>query len=140
MASHKVIYCSLRVERIVRKKYASSTFFISLLHTHVHARAHTHTDIEQGRIDLLTFLQPSCFTSCCVCPRLRCLCAGWTCEHTRAQVFARHGTVIFLIKLMERDKEKKDRGREREGGEANLCFMIWLRRAAFTHIHAHKGC
>ena len=59
---------------------------------------------------------------------------------THAQVFARHGTVIFLIKLMERDretKEKKDWGRER-GGEANLCFMIWLRSAAHTHTYTHK--
>lgn len=40
---------------------------------------------------------------------------------------------------MERDREtkkKKDRGRER-GGEANLCFMIWLRCAAYTHARAH---
>lgn len=59
-------------------------------------------------------------------------CPGCTCEHTHANVFACHGTVIFLIKLIERDKAKTDRGRKKRG-EANLCFMIWLRSAANTH-------
>ena len=41
MYTHKVIYCW--VERIVRVKYASSTFFISLIHTHTNTHTHTHT-------------------------------------------------------------------------------------------------
>ncbi len=43
--TQKVIYCSLMVEGIVRKKYASSTFFIRLLHKHTqtHTRTHIHT-------------------------------------------------------------------------------------------------
>lgn len=122
--SSQVMYCSLTVERSVSQKYASSTFFYQLL-THTD----THTHLNQKKIDLLTCLKPSC------------ACAHETCPlsaHARTSLCLPWYSNFFnqIDGATQRQKWKKGKKTEAErGGEANLCFMIWLHSAAHTHTH-----